>query len=235
MLIFNDMIEIEGNERGCGNKLFAIDYTPFENTLLVDADNAWMPGRNPEDLFKELDGVEFTAITEGMINFDTLINDLRPDYFVWGNIDEAKKAHGITGGIMYQYRSEMMYFKKTEKIKNMFLLAQAIFDKPEIEVQKFGGNVPDEFALNIASCLLKIEPHKYKWQPCYWDRIHKRPLKDSELYQKYWVLSTGGNVVTYNTIKLYNRIVKAAHYQMGLQFLFNLQPKKSAIEERQLL
>lgn len=234
-LIFDDLIEIEGNERGCGNKLYAYNYSPFEKTLLVDSDNAWMPGRKPEDLFKELDGVKFTAITEGLVDFDKSVNDLRPDYFMWANVEEIKREYKIQKGVLYQFRSEMMYFEKSEEIEKLFTLAQSIHESPGIEVQKFGGNIPDEFALNVAACVLGIHPHKYKWQPCYWDRIHKRPLKETSLYDSYWALSTGGNQVTYNTIKLYNRIVKAACYKLGLQFLFNLQPKKSAIQERQLM
>lgn len=236
-LMFDDIIEMPGaDELGCGNKLYAIDYTPFDSTLLIDADNAWMPGRDADELFRELEGVPFTAITEGKVDFDKPENDLRPDYFMWANVDEIKKAYNLQG-TMYQFRSEMMYFERTEEVVTMFARAREIYGSPEVPVTMFGGNVPDEFALNIAACIYGIHPHKYKWKPCYWDRIHKRPFpyKDSNLYRDYWVLSTGGNAVTYNTVKLYNRIVKAACYKLGVQFLFTLQPKRSAIVERQTI
>jgi hypothetical protein len=227
-----DIIKQIPEDNGVGTKLWAIDHTPFENTLMIDADNLWFQKRSPELLFKELDNFEFSAISEGFI--DGAVNELRTDYFMWASVDKIREVYPIEK--MYQFRSEVMWFKKTEKIIAMFKNAQAIFHDPQIEVLKFGGVVPDELPLNIACSLHGVVPHVYKWQPCFWDRIHKNESKkDSGLFEKFWLMSTGGNNVTAYCVKLYNRLAGAACYKLGLQFLFTLQPKKRVIEERKIM
>lgn len=236
-LVFDEIIEIPENDFGVGTKLFAIDYSPFENSLLIDADNLWFQKRKPSDLFKELEEHEFSAITEGFIDFETGENKLRTDYFIWGNADEIKNKFNVKGK-MYQFRSEVMWFKKTERVLAMFKTAQDIFKNPRIDVLHFGGVVPDEYALNIACSLCGVEPHKYKWNPCFWDRIHKMSIMDrkpASLFDNYYLMSTGGNRVTAYSTRLYNQLASAACYKMGMQFMFNLQPKKRVIEERKIM
>ena len=230
-----DIIKEIPEDHGVGTKLWAIEHTPFDSTLMIDADNLWFQKRDPSALFKELEDVEFSAISEGYIDFSTGHNELRTDYFMWANIDEQKNAYNLTGKL-YQFRSEVMWFKKTDRIIKMFKKAQEIFHNPKIEFMKFGGVMPDELPLNISCSIYGIEPHSYKWQPCFWDRIHKNESKkDSGLYEKFWLMSTGGNSVTAYCVKLYNRLAGAACYKLGLQFLFTLQPKKRVIEERKIM
>src|SRR5678809_433727 len=47
--IFNDVIEIK-ESNGVGTKLWAIEYTPYDNTLIIDADNLWFK-KKPSELF----------------------------------------------------------------------------------------------------------------------------------------------------------------------------------------
>lgn len=227
-----DIIKEIPEDFSVGTKLWAIDHTPFENTLMIDADNLWFQKRKAEELFKELDAFDFSAISEGFI--DGADNQLRTDYFMWASVDKIREVYPVEK--MYQFRSEVMWFKKTERVIDMFKTAQDIFHNPQIDCMKFGGVVPDELPLNIACSIHGIEPHVYKWQPCFWDRIHKNHTKkDSGLYEKFWLMSTGGNNVTAYCVKLYNRLASAACYKLGLQFLFTLQPKKRVIEERKLM
>lgn len=235
--IFDYHVEISDNENGVGTKLFAIDHSPFDSTLLIDADNLWFR-RKPSELFDELKDYDFTAINEGVIDYKTGENNLRTDYFMWANVDQIKEAYGLHEKKMYQYRSEIMWFKKTETIISMFRTAQEIFLEPKVESVLFGGVVPDELPLNISCAIHGVAPHKYKWQPCFWDRIHKLTFhqkQPKELFQNYWLMSTGGNNVTATCIKLYNRLAGAACYKLGLQFMFTLQPKKRVIEERKIM
>lgn len=230
-----DIVKEIPEDFSVGTKLWAYNHTPFDSTLMIDADNLWFQRNDPSKLFKELEGVEFTAISEGFIDFSTGHNELRTDYFMWANVDDIKNEYGLDGK-MYQFRSEVMWFKKSDKVEQMFTTAQSIFHDPKINVMKFGGVVPDELPINISCSIHGIEPHVYKWQPCFWDRIHKgQSKKDADLYDKYWLMSTGGNNVTAYCVKLYNRLAGAACYKLGLQFLFTLQPKKRVIEERKIM
>jgi hypothetical protein len=232
--VFNHIIEI--NVEGIEAKLVAYRNSPFEQTLYIDADTAWLPKHTPTELFEKLDGVEFTAITEGYFDIETKENKLRWDYYLWADVDEIIKAYKIERGRLYQYRTEVMYFEKSDTAEVLFDRAYKIFKDPKVKVTtQFAGGVPDELAINIASATLGLHPHEFNWQPSYWERARKNDIrmrKPAELYEKYFLISTGGNRSAPNTVKFYTRVVAAAFRKVGLQFLFPLQSKVSVIEER---
>jgi hypothetical protein len=150
--VFDHMILLPGGT-GFGTKLEIHRLSPFEETLYCDVDMAWMPKRSPHDLFDELTRVEFTSITEGHTE------DKSQKYYFWSDPEEVRKKYKIEGRL-YQWRSEVMYFKKTEKVREMFTLAREIHVNPGLtSVIKFGNQVPDELALIIATAKLGIEPH----------------------------------------------------------------------------
>jgi hypothetical protein len=229
--LFDYIIDADKHEAGVSIKLWSDVYTPFEETLVIDADNLWFNGNDPLKAFAPLDDYYFTAITEGMYDFSNGDNDLNKNYYVWSDIDALQKAFNLKG-IMYQFRSEVMLFSVTD----MFAKAREIYANPKVDVTLFGGHIPDEFAINVACCLLEIEPHEYKWQPSYWDRMHlaDRALNEKRLAEKYLILSTGGNRVSEQCRKMYDRIASAACYKMGREFMFTLLPKRRMINERKI-
>jgi hypothetical protein len=216
---------------GVSAKLWLYKLTPFDKTLYMDADNIWLPKRKPSDLLNELDGVEFTAITEGKYNADTGEADLSDKYLLWGDMAETAKAHELTGEL-YQWRSEIMYFEKTEKVEQLFDYAVEVFNDPGVKVREFGQSPPDEFAFMVAAAIVGIKPHRYKWQPVYWSYLSGNFGANGEVMERYWMLSTGGNSISKKAEKLYNDVVTAAHYKLRMQSLFKLQPKRRVIKER---
>jgi len=222
--VFDQMILLPGGS-GFGVKLELDLLSPFEETLYCDVDMAWMPKRNPNELFDELKEVEFTSITEGHTE------DKSNKYYFWADPEEIRKKYHIEGKI-YQWRSEVMYFKKTDMVKEMFSMAREIHKNPGLDsVIKFGSQVPDELALLIAAAKLGIEPHEYKWRPALWPRLHGNNY-GSDVYDKYYLLSCGGNYATGDIKKIYNNIMKAACMKMRTQHIFPLQDKKSLIPDR---
>lgn len=232
--IFDDIIEVpDSDDETIGLKLMMYDYSPFHKTLYVDADNVWLPKKKPLQLMCNLEGVPFTAITEGFYDLDEGRHEIRPDYYHWASPSKMVEAYDLTSGRIYQWRSEVMYFERSDAVEEMFTLAREIYLDPKIEVQQFAGTVPDEVCLNIAANKLGIHPHQYKWQPCYWDKIHGgRFLPLPHIMNQYWIMSTGGNQVTPSLKKAYNQIVGAACYKLKVQNLFLLQPKKYILAER---
>lgn len=223
--IFDQMILLPGGT-GFGVKLQLDLLSPFEETLYCDVDMAWMPKRNPNELFDELKNIDFTSITEGHTE------EPSPKYYFWADPAEIKKKYGIEGRL-YQWRSEVMYFKKTDKVKEMFALARKIHADPGLNsVIKFGSQVPDELAIIIATAKLGIEPHVYKWCPALWPRLHGNNFNPVEIYNKFYLLSCGGNYATGDIKKLYNNIMKAACYKFRTQHIFQLMDKKSLIPDR---
>ncbi len=201
---------------GFGAKLHLDQLTPFDCTLFLDADMLWL-GRKPSELFESLDGVEFTSITEG----DS--ENINHKYYFWADPEEIKKAYKVDK--VWQIRSEVMYFEKNTRV---FKKAREL--KPELKlktIRRFDKLIPDELYFNIATALLGINPHREKWMPAYWPRMHGEtmpPMKD--LHQSYYLLSFGSNTVSAIMKKTYDNIMQVAAYKLGIPYLFKLKSKK---------
>jgi hypothetical protein len=211
----------------CGSKLHAYDLSPFEKTLVLDADMIWLPKHNPSDLFDSLEGIKFTAITEGSTDKPS------SHYFFWGHIEEIREKYKIAG-VVHQLRTEVMYFERDEAVERMFKKAQEIYLNPGLKyVKEFAGGVPDEMALNIAAGIEGIEPHDNTWKPSYWAQLFQNQIPPlDQLYREYYLLSAGGNINTQNVKNLYNTLVKAQSPKLGLAFCFPIQSKHSFLENR---
>lgn len=212
---------------GCCSKLHAYKLSPFENTLVLDADMIWLPVHFPFELFNELKGNEFTGITEG--------STANPSshYFFWAEVDEIREKYQIEGTI-YQWRTEVMYFERSEKVELMFSDAIKISqDHGLSKIKDFANGIPDELSINIAAAKYGLEPHKFLWQPSYWPQMHQNQIPEyGTLYRQYFLLSAGGNTSTENLKRLYNNIVKAQAPKIGLSFAFGLQSKHTFLPER---
>lgn len=212
---------------GCGAKLHVYDLSPFDKTLLLDADMLWLPRRTPSELFDSLDGVEFTAISEGSTDNPSA------HYFFWASIEEIKEKYNITG-VIHQLRTEVMYFERTERVESMFAKAKEIYsDHGLTSVKAFADGIPDELAMNIAAGIEGIEPHSTEWKPSYWAQLFQNQIPQPDtLYREYYLLSVGGNMNTQNVKNLYNTLVKAQAPKLGLAFSFPLQSKHQFLENR---
>lgn len=212
---------------GCGAKLHAYDLSPFEKTLLLDADMLWLPVHKPSELFDQLKGVEFTGITEGSTDNPS------SHYFYWAQIEEIREKYNITGTV-HQWRTEVMYFERSEKLKAMFEDAKGIHaDHGLKSVKPFAEGIPDELSINIAAAKHELSPHKPNWQPSYWPQLYQNRVPEfGTLYREYYLLSAGGNMNTENVKRLYNTLVKAQAPKVGLSHCFPLQSKYSFLTER---
>lgn len=225
--IFDNMVEIK--PASFAAKLALCDYSPYDCTLYLDADMVWMPNKKPSELFKELEGVSFTSITEGFYDYDNETCYGNKMYHYWCDPLEAKAAYNLTGRF-YQWRSEVMYFEKSAK--EFFDLAKQIYADPKVNVKKFADNTPDELAINIAACIMGIQPHVYKWIPGYWHRLHGEGRSLPQIMNGYYLMSVGGNYASSVMKTCYNNICKAAFRKLGLQYLFTLQSKKAVMPDR---
>lgn len=212
---------------GCAAKLHAYDLSPFERTILLDADMLWLPKHKPSELFEELKGNEFTGITEGSTDNPS------SHYFFWAEIGEIRDKYQIEG-VIHQWRTEVMYFERSEKVEKMFAEAITIHsDHGLSKVKEFANGVPDELSINISAGKYGLSPHKERWQPSYWPQLFQQKIPEAgTLYREYYLLSVGGNMNTENTKRLYNTIVKAQAPKVGLSHCFPLQSKHSFLPER---
>lgn len=212
--------------KNCGAKLWAYEMSPFEKTLVLDADMVWLPKKTPSDLFDILEGFAFTAITEGSTDNPT------KHYFFWAEVDEIRAKYKVDK--IYQWRTEVMYFEKGKKAAKLFSDARDIFAKPNLsKVKQFAEGIPDELAINIAAAVSDIHPHIDRWQPSYWPQLFQNRVPEpATLYRDYYLLSVGGNHTTENVKLFYNRLVKAQAPKIGQGHCFPVQSKHSFLTER---
>ena len=229
MKVFDTLIEIK--ETSFASKLEMYDYSPFEETLYFDADTVWLPKQKPSDLFDQLKDVQFTGITEGYYDFDTMEDKGNKMYHYWCEPLDSQKAYDLKGKY-YQFRSEVLFFRKGEVAKKIFDDAKEIYKNPKINFKQFAHHMPDELAINISTCMNGVQPHKYQWKPAYWHRLHGEGKGLNEIVYDYFLLSAGGNYATGTMKNCYNKVCMAAHRKLGLQYLFTLQSKKSVMPDR---
>lgn len=223
---FDHIIEMgEDIIEGTCSKLFAYKYTPFDCSLLLDADMLWLPKQKPSDLFNQLDGVTFTGITEG--------DEDRPNdkYYFWADVPEIKQVYKPEGKI-YQWRTEVLYF--TRDAGYIFEDAIRIVRNPNLKsIKNFAYKPPDELGINIACAIHNIDPHVYKWQPSFWHLMNGGIVPEAAvLYFKYWLISFGSNMAPGTIKNIYNKLMKAACYKLGLQHVFTLNNKRDYMPER---
>lgn len=233
LALFENKIELPtGIPKGCGSKLWANELTPYKETLVLDADMMWLPIHKPSELFNEMYDVEFTAITEGFYDYKEGSHDINPIYFFWCDPSEVKDKYKVTADKMYQWRSEVMYFKKSAG--KIFKTAQKVFNRPNLDTIKlYATGVADELGINVAAAVHGVDPHKYKWNPSFWHMMNRGIIPDfSTLYENHYLASFGSNTASGNSKKLYDRLARAACYKLGLQHVFPLQSKRDYLPER---
>lgn len=224
--IFDEIIELpDDTPANVSCKLFAGRFSPWEKTLLLDVDMLWLAGKKPSDLFEEMEGVEFTAITEG--------NEKEPakDYFFWADTGEIRAKYKIQS-IIHQWRTEVVYF--TQKGREIIDRALQIVQSPGLTtIKQFGYAVPDELGVNIATAEAGIDPHRFKWQPSYWHLMHNNFFPSpAEMNANYYLVSFGSNAVSGTAKKVYDQIMKASCYKLQRQHVFSMESKRSFLKER---
>lgn len=235
MRFFDQLILLPIENAGFSTKLHLDELSPFEETLFLDADMAWMPKRTPTELFQELYGYEYTGITEGYYDIEEPENSKPSDrYYFWAQPEEIVQKYGLKTGRLYQWRSEVVYFKKTERVLAFFKTAREIHNNPRLEsIMLFGEQMPDELPINISAAIHGIEPHAYKWTPALWPRMHGANIMSfDETYSSHYLLSCGSNYTHGDTSKFYDRLVKVAAYKFNVEHVFPLMNKRDFIPER---
>lgn len=234
LAVFDDLMEVP--DGGLVNKLKVAELTPYQKTLFCDVDAVWLPARSPKVLIEQMGESEFCAITEGWTGLKKGVESKEHAYPLWAGLEQIRKAYKLKASKLYQCRSEVMYMKKTKRVTEMMSRAVDIYTNPAIEVRGFAGELPDEFALNIALAEKGFDIVPELWKPSYWSPFHGLNIPPvAKLMQEYFMLSAGGNNVDAGTMKLYNDICKAACRKIGQQYLFPLMQKRNYLTERRLL
>lgn len=226
-----------GIERFLKAKTFVYDLSPFDETIFLDVDMIWNPKKKPEDLFEELNNLDFTMCNEGYVDFALGINKLKHNYTFWFDLAEFRRKYSRNKRIMsnklYQLRSEFIYFKKNKAMEKYFEMVKNVYDNPQIEVTYVGNGLADEYAYNVASCINGIYPHTDYYSPMYWHYKYtsKKPSR-AEIMKDFYLISMGGNKSDKFSEDFYNDIAAAAYQQLGLYNAHKHVNKQKFLTER---
>jgi hypothetical protein len=217
-------------------KTFIYQLSPFDNTLFLDSDMLWL-NKKPADFVKALEDVEFTMLNEGKINVRTGEVHTTGHYTLWTEWENILEKYATRlGDFFYQCRSEVIWFKKSNRMKTFFKAVRKIYDNPKIDFLRIGGCLPDELAFNIASSTCEIYPHREKWCPAFWHfmyfKIHRTNLTEIEIISKFAIMSVGGNAIDENIRKMYNRRAEDQLKRLGVRGFSSLKDKRLVIAER---
>lgn len=201
-------------------KLYLDKLTPFTHTLFLDADTIWNPHKNPDNLFKELDGKDFMIANRG---YDSNLS-------MWVDIPKIKQKFGISRFL--DISSEVIYFEKPD----VFEKAREVAEK-DFPHRKHGTSMPDEPCFAIALELLKKDIPL--WKPSYWYFANpKTNVSRTTIQENYYIVSAGGaffdrpsNSGGGKVKQLYDDYAKYS-FNIVKQTPFELQQKSKVIPER---
>jgi hypothetical protein len=221
----------QGIERFLKAKTYLYDLSPFEETIYLDVDALWLPGRKPSELFDNLCQTDFTIGCHTVADMKTCEAE-KPGYIFWGDLKRIKQYYKIKDGKMPQTQSAFIYFKKSDKIKAYFDLVKQIYDDEQAPYTPWiNDGKGDEYAFNVASLLSGIMPHQVPYYPTHFFTIAPI-LNDADLCKQYYAIQMGGGKCAEWIIKSYNQFVEKYYQDAGVSPGFWHQDKNKAIEER---
>lgn len=156
------------------------ELAPFEHTMWLDADVAFLPGKNVEDLFD--DNVDFKAQTYNLINLDTGEKHIDTPYqhMIWGDPKKIKKYYKFPDNtLLPQINSSIIVFKKGDVAETMFNKVCELYEDPRPPCESFRGEYPDEFFFHVAGAMTQTMSPIIPWAPIYGDH------EFGHLYWKY--------------------------------------------------
>lgn len=211
-------------------KSWMYDLSPFDTTIFLDADMIWLTKNPVTDLFDSLSEQDYTIQNRDFI--DMADKNVNPSYSIWANVAEIKEAYGFKKGKYYSLHSEFIYFKKSKENKKFFDEWKKQYDNLKVSHTTFAGGIPDELPLAIATVIHEKYPHQDAYLPIYWEKAEKA-ISRTELLEKYYAYSIGGNRITPNQEKTYNDLAKFHANKRGDHFAFKTASKATYLKERE--
>lgn len=211
-----------GKEAFIKSKLHMYELSPFEETIFLDADQIMIAGKSLVPVFKELAKVDLTFSNTGIAGSS-----------IWADMKDIKKVYGDKP--FWNFHSEFVYFKKSQKVADYFRAAQKVFTDNKItSAVTFGGAVmADELAFQCAAMITGKYPHKQNWLPNFWfDRDQKNSRKYPYQLTDYITYSIGGNLVPPAVKDNYNTLANHYFAKLNLSNPYRVIDKRTFIPGR---
>lgn len=203
-------------------KLHLDELTPFNKTLFLDVDMVWNNSKSINDLFDELDGVEFTMGCRAKLSADdsTLSR--------WVDLKEMASAYKTDE--FYDITSELIYFEGQPEV---FAEARKAYKKPKVKAAQFGAGLADEAFFMMALAKLGVAPHKVPFEPTYWEPRYFPKQHSRAFIDTFYALSVGGAFTTSHIKKIYDSLMLHYFNSLGIAARpYQLQQKSRLFKER---
>lgn len=231
----DNVMKINGRKEVLRFKAYLPDISPYDNTLYLDADILWSPKKTIYEFIDSIPkDVDFTMQNRGSIDLESKDEALNTNFSIWVNTKDLKEAYGLKKGKLFNLSSELIWFKKTDKVKAFFKEVKINYSSIKVKHVDFNGGIPDELPFAISMIKTGVEPHIDGWRPIYWEAFDKQRLllKPKVLYANYWAVSFGGNFQEPMIKKFHNNLAQYYCNKYGVQYVFPLKDKRSFISER---
>ena len=238
--IFDSAVEVGAclsGEDYIGLKTALNHFTPFEQTLFLDADTLWLPRRPIRELFERHRNVPFTAQCYTYWNVLKGRQGVSP-YTFWAEPAEIVRHYGIKNAKLPQLSTTFLLFQKGERTERLFESVREKYlkdddDKNTPLKSRFGNGKPDEYFFNIACAEMNILPPRIPFKPVYFHFVEQdRSLK--YIYEHFHALTTGGNHVPTSVARIYDNLLTQYTKQAGVTPRFFHLDKKEWLRERTL-
>lgn len=228
-----DMFTRNGQTEYIKAKTHMYDLSPYDTTILLDADIIMFPRHGIEGLFNDLSKKSFTIQNRGFTDLSKK-SFTENEQSYWVDMHDLKASYGFKTGKYWHVHSEMVYFKKNQKNLKLFMDVVDNYNDLKCDVKTvFAGAIPDELPLSIALRQNNIDPHQEKYTPIYWPVLDKTNLGPLENYYDHYLgYSTGGSFHNQQMKKNYNRLAKVHSRKAGVSQVYHLQDKRRYMPER---
>jgi hypothetical protein len=206
--------------------------SPYDRTIYLDVDALWMPGKKPSAWFDELKDEDFAIGSHKQYNVKG--KNEKQNYLYWGDPVKivAHYAPAIKGDVLPQTQSGFIYFRKCERMREYFLIANSIQNDPHAPTRRWiNDGVADEFSFNVSCLITGILPHKIPYYPTHFFEICPI-MNDNDLIRNYYAIQMGGAKCEEWIIAAYNRILKEYYLKAGIDPGWYHVDKKKAVPDR---
>lgn len=199
-------------------------YSPFDETIYLDADSIVLPGKSINHWFDLLQNVDFTAYCNAFWDVETETYS-RPDkYTMWIEPKKLAVYYDIETGKIPIINSSFLYFKKYFVVNAMFTYARSVFNDTKLPCDKYQGAKPDEVCFNAACALTGLLPHQSTFRPVFMSFASENQ-DEAYIMDHYSILSAAGRRIPKDIESIYDKYVNYYEKSAGLTSFSRYQDK----------
>lgn len=208
-------------------KLCVNKYTPFEDTLYIDVDTLWFPGKSVIELFNKLKNYSFYIGQNG--TYDPVTKKrTNANYTYWENPTKISNYFKLKNKLP-QTISGVFYFKNNEWNEKIFTRCLQIYNDKFAPCVKWANGKPDEYCFNVA-----LSEAAYEQENCHFVYFDKTNgiMERQKIHNNFWGIAAGGNRLSVEITALYNELVNLFVEQFGFKTKHLHIDKANIIKER---